>query len=635
MSSFRNRHFFLIDLILLPAAAVLAFALRLDARGMEAYGSAILLFIAVAVPVELLVAYGLGLYRRYWRYASVDELLLIAAVAGISTVATAGLLFGLALPLTGLRCPRSIPLINGLLVLLSLGAVRFAVRISRQSQQRNLRHNHDAGKKRVLIVGAGDAGMMIVKQMQTNPSLGLVPVGFLDDDEGKHGVQILGVPVLGGREQIPAAVREQQPAEVIIAMPSAPGSVIRHILEVCRRAGVPARTVPGLYDILSGQVHVSQIRPVEIEDLLRREPVQIDAAAVQALLRDRRVLVTGAGGSIGSELCRQIARAEPACLVMLGHGEDSIFRIQAELCQWAPCELAAVIADTRDAARLDQVFGRYRPELVFHAAAHKHVPLMEENVCEAISNNILGTRNLLRAAAAVGVRHFVLISTDKAVNPTSVMGATKRVAELLVYRAARQNAACYAAVRFGNVLGSRGSVVHTFRRQIADRQAVTVTHPEIRRFFMTIPEAVQLVLQAAALGHGGEVFVLDMGAPVRILDLATDLIRLSGLRPRVQGESPPGDVADDDSGAWDVEVVFTGLRTGEKMFEELFAQGEECRRTRHESILVAVNGQDRQIDPLLEEQVNRLAALAEFGDEAGVRWLLQEIVPEYQPAAVP
>jgi FlaA1/EpsC-like NDP-sugar epimerase len=487
MSSFRNRHFFLIDLILLPAAAVLAFALRLDARGMEAYGSAILLFIAVAVPVELLVAYGLGLYRRYWRYASVDELLLIAAVAGISTVATAGLLFGLALPLTGLRCPRSIPLINGLLVLLSLGAVRFAVRISRQSQQRNLRHNHDAGKKRVLIVGAGDAGMMIVKQMQTNPSLGLVPVGFLDDDEGKHGVQILGVPVLGGREQIPAAVREQQPAEVIIAMPSAPGSVIRHILEVCRRAGVPARTVPGLYDILSGQVHVSQIRPVEIEDLLRREPVQIDAAAVQALLRDRRVLVTGAGGSIGSELCRQIARAEPACLVMLGHGEDSIFRIQAELCQWAPCELAAVIADTRDAARLDQVFGRYRPELVFHAAAHKHVPLMEENVCEAISNNILGTRNLLRAAAAVGVRHFVLISTDKAVNPTSVMGATKRVAELLVYRAARQNAACYAAVRFGNVLGSRGSVVHTFRRQIADRQAVTVTHPEIRALFYDHP----------------------------------------------------------------------------------------------------------------------------------------------------
>jgi FlaA1/EpsC-like NDP-sugar epimerase len=597
---------------------------------MVQYRLTIPLFIAVAVPVTLLVAYGAGLYRRFWRYASIDEMWLIVVIAGVSSLLTAAAMFGLALPLTGLKCPRSIPIIYGLLVLMLLGGTRFAVRMEERGRRRRQRRNNHGGDRRVLVMGAGDAGTMIVLEMQANPRLGLVPAGFLDDDERKRGARIHGVPVLGGRDDIPEAVREYQAEEVIIAMPTAPGSTIRQIVAICDEAGIPARTIPGIYDILSGQVSINQIREVDIEDLLRREPVQIDAAAVHELLRGRRVLVTGAGGSIGSELCRQIARAEPECLVVLGHGENSIFHIRAELSRRASCELVSTIADIRDQARLEQVFARYRPELVFHAAAHKHVPLMEANVCEAISNNVLGTRNLLQVAGRAGVSHIIVISSDKAVNPTSIMGATKRVAELLVYQAAQDNGACFAAVRFGNVLGSRGSVVNTFKRQIAQGEAVTVTDPDMRRFFMTIPEAVQLVLQAAALGQGGEVFVLDMGEPVRIVDLATDLIRLSGLRPRVSGWDEQRETQE-DSEEWDIEVVFTGARSGEKLFEELFADGEECHRTRHDKILVAVNGQDRMANPSLDEQVARLLESAQAGDEAGVQRLLKEIVPEYRP----
>jgi FlaA1/EpsC-like NDP-sugar epimerase len=644
LQKLRNRHFFLIDLVLLPLVAVLAFALRLDATGMGRYGSAILLFIVLAVPIQLLVAYWLGLYRRFWRYASLDELLLIAVVTGLSTVVTAALLFGVAVPLTGISVPRSIPLINCVLAFLVMGGVRFAVRFEGQHRQRTQRRERRQSEKRVLIMGAGDAGSMVVQEMQANPHLGLVPVGYVDDDERKWGGQIRGVPVLGGRDRIPEFVGEHNAEEVVIAMPTAPGSTIRQIVAICDLANVPARTIPGMYDILSGQVSVSQIRNVEIEDLLRRNPVQIDAAAVEELLRGRRVLVTGAGGSIGSELCRQIARAQPECLVVLGHGENSIFHIVSELQESAKCELVSMVADIRDQGRLDRIVDQLRPELIFHAAAHKHVPLMEANVCEAVSNNVLGTRNLIRTAERSGVSHFILISTDKAVNPTSVMGATKRVAELLVYQAAQRDGVRFSAVRFGNVLGSRGSVVNTFKQQIAEGRTVTVTHPEMRRFFMTIPEAVQLVLQAAALGRGGEVFVLDMGEPVRIVDLATDLIRLSGLRPKVRAWDARGadedqsgsrdrlDESSEDEIDWDIEVAFTGARQGEKLFEELFSDGEECHRTRHEKILVAENGQEVEAHSDLDEQVGRLAELAQKGDEEGVRRLLGEIVPDYRPA---
>jgi FlaA1/EpsC-like NDP-sugar epimerase len=621
MLTLRNRHFFLLDLVLLPAAAVMAFVLRLDAKGLEVYAPGILLFVVVTVPVKLVTFHLMGLYRHFWRYASVDELLLIALSTGISELITIGLVFGLALPLFGIQgFPRSIPFIDGLLTPLVVGGPRFAVRMAEQRRERERRRSQREPEKQVLVMGAGSAGAVIVREMRANPQLGLVPVGLLDDDRGKHGLQIHGVPVLGGRELIPVLADETGVAEVIIAMPTAPGAAIRDVLRICSQAGVPARTIPGLYDILAGQVSVSQIRNVDIEDLLRREPIQTDISAVEDMLRGCRVLVTGAGGSIGSELCRQIALCKPAILILVGHGENSIFDIANELRQlWPKLAVEEVIADVRDPDRLRQVFAVFKPDIIFHTAAHKHVPLMELNAVEAVTNNVQGTDNLLRLAEAHQVGRFVFISTDKAVNPSSVMGATKRVAELLVQAAAKRTGSPYVSVRFGNVLGSRGSVVPVFRSQIARGGPLTVTHPEVRRYFMTIPEAVQLVLQASALGHSGELFVLDMGEPIQIVDLARDLVELSGLEV-----------------GQDVDIEYTGLRPGEKLFEEISLPGEEYVPTRHAKIFVSSNDSDSAALALgrladLDGMVEGLVTLARQGDEAQVRARLREIVPEYAP----
>ena len=443
--------------------------------------------------------------------------------------------------------PRSIPLIAILITLAFIAGPRLALRLWSQSSRRSTKASTAPPvMQRVLIAGAGEAGALILRELRANPQTGLIPVGFVDDDPHKQGMLIQRVRVLGGCESIPSLVREHRIDQVIIAMPSASGSAVREIVDICEQAGVRARIIPGMYELLSGAASIGQLRDVQIEDLLRREPVHTDTAQVAALIRGRRVLVTGAGGSIGSELCRQIVRCEPAELILLGHGENSIFEIANELgagvrsresggrSQGAArithhvSRITPVIADIRDADRLAAVFAAHRPEIVFHAAAHKHVPLMEDNVEDAVTNNVLGTRRLVEASIAAGVEHFVLVSTDKAVNPSSVMGATKRVAELIVQEAAQRTGRAFVVVRFGNVLGSRGSVVPFFQQQIAAGGPVTVTHPEVKRYFMTIPEAVQLVLQAAALGCGGEIFVLDMGEPVRIADLARDLIRLSG-----------------------------------------------------------------------------------------------------------
>jgi FlaA1/EpsC-like NDP-sugar epimerase len=464
---------------------------------------------------------------------------------------------------------------------------------------------------------------MVVRELRQNPQMGLVPVGFIDDDAGKHGVLLQRVRVLGGRTAIPELVRERGVDQVIIAMPSAPGKTIRDIVTICEEAGVRARILPGIYELLGGSVKLNQLRDVQIDDLLRREPVQTDIAQVDGLLRGKRVLVTGAGGSIGSELCRQIIRCCPASLVLLGHGENSIFDIHNELRREldgpaGPCPLhqkpalIPVIADVRFAERLQGIFSKHRPEVVFHAAAHKHVPLMEANLGDAITNNILGTLRVVEASAQAGVEHLVLISTDKAVNPTSIMGATKRVAECIVQAAARRTDRAYVAVRFGNVLGSRGSVVPFFQKQIAAGGPVTVTHPEVRRYFMTIPEAVQLVLQAATMGRGSEVFVLDMGEPVRIADLARDLIRLSGLEPER-----------------DIEIKYTGLRPGEKLFEELFNVGEDYGRTEHEKIFRYRNGHHSAAEELLAVRLDALFEAARCQDETAMLATLRALVPEY------
>jgi FlaA1/EpsC-like NDP-sugar epimerase len=614
--SLRNRHFFLIDLVLLPATAVLAFALRLDATGLERYTGAILLFIGVSLPVKLLVFYLSGLYRRFWRYASMGELILIAATSGVSVLVTVGLLFGLALPLSGLTgFPRSIPLIDGFLTLLAVGGPRFAFRLAWRRWQRKSRQDRCTHEriKRVLVIGAGDAGAMIVREMQANPQLGLEPVGLVDDDRAKVGITLHGVRVCGTRESIPSLVAEEQIDEVIIAMPTAPGQAIREIVAICQRAGVTYKTMPGIYELISGQVSIGQVREVRIEDLLRRDPVRIDETEAGRCLSDAVVLVTGAGGSIGAELCRQVASYKPGQLVLLGHGENSIYHILVELREKFP-DLATrpLIADVRDAERMRAIFDACRPDVVFHTAAHKHVPLMESNVAEAVMNNVFGTLSLLQASEAWGTERFVLVSTDKAVDPVNVMGATKRLAELLVQDVARCTGRNYVAVRFGNVLGSRGSVVPLFQRQIAVGGPVTVTHPEMRRFFMTIPEAVQLIIQAAALGQGGEIFVLDMGEQVRIVDLATELIRLSGL----------------EAGR-DVKIVFTSSRPGEKLEEALFAQNEVPRRTRHEKILVAY-GNNTCGSEALSRHLEELEELVKEGVAARICAKMQEVVPEYR-----
>ncbi|RMG92147.1 MAG: polysaccharide biosynthesis protein, partial [Chloroflexi bacterium] len=530
----RNRYFFFLDLVLLPLAVYASYVLRLERFFLEPKFLAGMTYYAILLTLVTIGVFWMNrLYARYWRYASLEELLLLAGSVAISTIVAGGLILSIQwLFRVNWVVPRSVPLI-ALMVSLGITSLpRLGVRLWAFYQRRG---QAGLNVQRVLIVGAGDSGSMIVREMQQNPGLRMLPLGFVDDDRTKHGMRIHGVPVMGGRDKIPALVSQLDVQQVVIAIPSASGKVIREIVEICERTPAQIRIIPGIYELLDGRVSVSQLREVNVEDLLQREPVQTDVTAVRELLAGKRVLVTGGGGSIGGELCRQVLHCRPAQLIIVGHGENSVFQIHQELSRvfagYDMPEIVTVIADIRFPERIRSVFQRYRPHIVFHAAAHKHVPLMELNPSEAITNNVLGTKNVLDAALEVDVERFVMISTDKAVNPTNVMGASKRVAEMLVHQAARKSGRPYVAVRFGNVLGSRGSVVLTFRQQIANGGPVTVTHPEMKRFFMTIPEAVQLVLQATVLGKGKEVFVLDMGDPVRIADLARDMIKLSGLEP--------------------------------------------------------------------------------------------------------
>ena len=613
LSRLRNRYFFLIDLVLLPLAAYFSFVLRLERLDVAPYWDGFALFALIAVIVTPALLRVSGVYSCYWRYASIDELFLLTGASTISAVlaGATSLLITTAF-LVEAAIPRSVPLIYLLLVLGATAFPRLAVRIAGRY---NGKGNHARPRQAVAIMGAGDAGAMILREIHSSPHVNMEVVGLLDDDPDKRGVRIHGVPVLGDRYDIPRVVEGYNVRCVIIAIPTALGRQIREIVAICEQTGVQMKIVPGIYELLDGTVSVNQLRDVDIEDLLRREPVQTDTAAVHALLRSRRVLVTGGGGSIGSELCRQILRCGPAELILLGHGENSIFAITPNLKAQAEPEttIRPVIADIRSAERVQHVFAAVRPDVVFHAAAHKHVPLMEANPCEAITNNVLGTRHLLAAAQASDTERFVMISTDKAVNPTSVMGASKRVAEMLVHRAAEATERPYVAVRFGNVLGSRGSVVLTFKQQIARRSPVTVTDPEMKRYFMTIPEAVQLVLQAAVLGQSGGTFVLDMGEPVKIVDLARDLIELSGLEI-----------------GRDIDITFVGRRPGEKLIEELFVEGESHCRTEHEKIFFASNARSL-IPQELETIVAALIESAQRNDATGVQRELQNLLPEYRP----
>jgi FlaA1/EpsC-like NDP-sugar epimerase len=476
----------------------------------------------------------------------------------------------------------------------------------------------DGKVKKVLIIGAGDAGALVVRELQKNPQINLAPIGFLDDNPVKFKQQIYGVPVIGSLNDLAKVLDNRRVDEVVIAIPSAPGKVIRLVTDVCRLKAVHFRTMPGIYELLGGKVNVNRLREVDITDLLRREPIRIMDEQIGRTISNRVVLVTGAGGSIGSELCRQIARWSPAELILLGHGENSIFEAYLELQDRFPSlSLKAVIADIRDKERLDRVFTAYRPQVVFHAAAHKHVPLMETNVEEAVTNNIEGTRNLVQTAVDHDVERLVMISTDKAIRPANVMGASKRMAEMAVLDAAVRYGRDFCVVRFGNVLGSRGSVVPLFKRQIARGGPITITHPDMKRYFMTIPEAVYLVLQAASMGEGGETYVLNMGEQIRILDLAEDLIRLSGLEP-----------------GRDIEIVFTGIRPGEKLSEDLWDSGSAFERTLHPDIYQLCENEDLR-GVLLNKTLDEIIRLAKEGDHVSVLGMMDDLIPGASVRSMP
>jgi FlaA1/EpsC-like NDP-sugar epimerase len=541
-----------------------------------------------ATLLTIFTYYFFGLYRRLWRYASIGELYAVLEGVTVGSLFVVALSYIFIYPNVSIpSIPRSVFFVAWLMNLVFTGGSRFYLRSASHfrdasdyaKRKRNIKKNGEV-HKRALIVGAGDAGAIVVREFRNHPALGVEPVGFIDDDIRKKGLYLLDVPVLGTREDIPSIVDDALVDEIIIAMPSAPGSVIRDIVEICKNTSAKLKTLPGVYELIDGRVTVTQIRDVQVEDLLGREPVQVDLDEIAEYVAGKAILVTGAGGSIGSELCRQLISFRPSMLILLDKDENNLFEIEQELRERrTDPTVRAELVDVRNKRLLEEIFDKNRPQVIFHAAAYKHVPMMEHFPQHAVSNNILGTYNVAALAKAYGAEIFIFVSTDKAVHPSSVMGATKRAAELVIQDL---NEKClqegiktrFAAVRFGNVLGSRGSVIPTFKRQIIKGGPVTVTHPDMIRYFMTIPEAVQLIIQAGALTRGGEIFALDMGKPVKIIDLARDLIRLSGLVP------------DED-----IKIDFIGIRPGEKLSEELFTTEEEKVATKNSRIFISRNGE--------------------------------------------
>jgi FlaA1/EpsC-like NDP-sugar epimerase len=595
-------------LALWTCALAIAFLLRFDLRVPAALRDIVHTWLPVLLAVRVLAFYRYGLFRGMWRYTGAKDAIAIAKATTLATLATTAFL----LVAFGHHFPRSVIAIEWFAAMLLVGGARFSFRAFRPQ---NLRvSDAESAPRRILIVGAGDAGEMLLREIQTRHFGRWKPVGLVDDDPHKRGLHIHGVRVLGRVTDIPEIVSERLVEEVLIAVPTATGAQMRRIVEECKAIGVRFKTIPGLDHLMDGRVSVNQLRDVAIEDLLGRDPVELDMAAISAAMEGHVVMVSGAGGSIGSELCRQVCRFKPSALLLVEQAENALFFIHRELERTFPqVTLVPLIVDVADAARVDEVFAAHRPTVVFHAAAHKHVPMMEWNPGEAVKNNVFGTKTLADAADRHGAERFVMISTDKAVNPTSVMGVSKRVAEIYVQALSQRSRTRFVTVRFGNVLGSNGSVIPIFKQQIADGGPVTVTHPEMRRYFMTIPEASQLVLQAGTMGEGGEIFVLDMGEPVRIADLARDLITLSGLRPGI-----------------DIEIQFTGVRPGEKLFEELSVDAENAAKTRHPKIFV---GRFRPHGwELVQRQLRELQAVA-GADPAAVRRKFQDMVPEYRPHA--
>jgi FlaA1/EpsC-like NDP-sugar epimerase len=594
-------------LLLWVFAFQLAMALRFEGDVPRPWSSRRWPVLGILIAIRLVTFYRAGLFHGLWRYAGMPELKNLAWASTLPTL----LVFALGMGVDGFRMPRGTYLGEWLASIVLVGGSRFVIRIFRE-------HSTSTGGKsrpdalRTLIVGAGDAGDSLLRDMQRAPDSKWIIEGFLDDNLGKTGAMVRDIRILGPADEstLSRLIPDLDIKLVVLAIPTADGARLRQIVEVCRRFGVQTKTMPSLADRIEGQLPLAALREIAIEDLLRRAPVQLDTHQVGEFLEGRTILVTGAAGSIGSELARQVLRFGPGRLLLFDHNENGLFHVERELRALFPeAQINALIGDMTDRLRVEAVFRTHRPAVVFHAAAHKHVPMMEFNPGEAVKNNVFGTQLVADAAHDFGARAFVMVSTDKAVNPTSIMGATKRIAEMIIQARAGTSPTRYVAVRFGNVLGSAGSVVPIFREQIAKGGPVKVTHPEMRRYFMTIPEAAQLVLQAGALGNGGEIFVLDMGEPVKIVDLARDLIELSGLRPDI-----------------DIDIEFTGTRPGEKLFEELLHNEETFDTTPHPKIVVG------RFQPTPAEIVNKdlatLRAVAIAGDDEGIRRVISQMVPE-------
>jgi FlaA1/EpsC-like NDP-sugar epimerase len=615
------------DACLVIASYLLAYLLRFEGEIPTQEWASLRSTIPYIVFFKLIIFYFFGLYKGMWRYTSLFDLFnVVKATLTSSTLIILAILFIHRFE----GFPRSIFIIDGFLTFVFIGGFRVSVRVLLSEQDKGFRPLRQVLQfrserklakpmRRLLIIGAGDAAEKIVREIRENPRLQYEVVGFLDDDLGKKGMRIHGVSVLGPVGKIHKMAFQDEMDEILIAMPSASTNQMRRIIQHCEATGLKCRTTPGIGELIDGKISFKTIREVSFEDLLGRDPVDLDMKSIGDYLTGKVVLVSGAGGSIGSELCRQITTFNPKNLVLLDKTENNLFHIEMEFRHRFPkVSITPVLGDVHNRGFLERLFATLKPEVVFHAAAFKHVPIVELNPWEGVFNNIIGTKNIVEASHQFGVERFVMISTDKAVRPVSIMGATKRVAEMITSCYASRNNTTpdrckFVSVRFGNVIGSEGSVVHLFKRQIERFGPVTVTHPEITRYFMTIPESCKLILQAGALGEGGEIFVLDMGTPIKIVEMARDLIRRSGFKPDR-----------------DIEIKFIGLRPGEKLYEELITESEGIVHSAHEKIFV-LRGENKNDLNWLNQEIEELVKLALEQDASGIKSKLKEIVPEYQP----
>ncbi|MTI70049.1 MAG: polysaccharide biosynthesis protein [Firmicutes bacterium] len=601
----RSIYLIIIDVVLINLAFYLAFLLRFEGNIPPGNFQGYMNNFFVITIIKVAVFYYFNLYKSLWKYASVEELMQIVIGAVVANTAVLSYLF-----IQQIHLPRSIYILVGLLDVFFIGGSRFSYRALRRLKNRDFKGKKN--EKRVLIIGAGDAGAMVIKELKNHEELNSNPVAIIDDDESKEGQRINGIPVLGQRLDIASVSKKKRIDEIIIAIPSASKKEIKDIVNESKRTNCTLKILPGMFELIDEKVSINEIREVQIEDLLGRDQVELNIDEISGYLLGKRVLVTGGGGSIGSELCRQIARFNPERLIILDIYENNAYEIQNELKRkYNNLKLDVVIASVREKERMEDVFKKFSPEVVFHAAAHKHVPLMEDNPEEAIKNNVFGTLNVAQAADKEHVKRFVMISTDKAVNPTNIMGASKRICEMIVQSINKHSNTEFVAVRFGNVLGSNGSVIPLFKRQIKEGGPVTVTHKDVIRYFMTIPEASQLVIQAGAMAKGGEIFVLDMGEPVKIIDLARDLISFSGFEPNV-----------------DIPIEIVGLRPGEKLYEELLLDEEGIKSTKHKKIFIG--------EPIFSDYKVLLKSMDKFRDiinnedEDKLRSYIKEIVPTYE-----